>query len=58
MLSNDEPQNLIIPVAVAQQLLNYILSQPTTLPVGEVYQLVMSLQKLQPLPVRDENEDA
>lgn len=45
------PENLIIPLELAQAIGNYILSQPCqNAPVGEAYKLIDALQRLQPAP--------
>ena len=43
-----QPQQLLISVELAQRVLNYIASQPTTRPTGEVFQLLQEIQSLSP----------
>lgn len=48
-----QPENLIIPMELVQTIGNYILSQPTTRPVNEAYQLITALQQLRPAPQQE-----
>ena len=45
-MNDDKPQQLVIPLATAEAVLNYLATRPYI----EVFQLIASMQQLQPLP--------
>lgn len=45
-MNEDKPQQLVIPLATAEAVVNYLAQQPYV----EVFQLIGAMQQLQPLP--------
>ena len=45
-MNDDKPQQLVIPLATAEAVVNYLAQRPYI----EVFQLIAALQQLQPQP--------
>jgi len=45
-MNNEQPKQLVIPLATAEAVINYLAARPYV----EVFQLIAAMQQLQPLP--------